>query len=75
MGLVAVSVAVAAAVVTGERERERKEEGGRKRVEGEEMRGEGGMGETYKSMSRETMRPFLNHINWITFPLDLQGSI
>ncbi|KAJ6918031.1 hypothetical protein NC651_012295 [Populus alba x Populus x berolinensis] len=39
------------------------------------MRGEGGMGKTYKSMSRETMRPFLNHINWITFPLDLQGSI
>lgn len=62
MGLAAVVVVVV---------RERR----RKRVEGEEMRGEGGMGETYKSMSRETMRPFLNRINWITFPLELQGSI
>lgn len=68
MGLAAVAVAVAVVVVVV---RERR----RKRVEGEEMRGEGGMGETYKSMSRETMRPFLNRINWITFPLELQGSI
>jgi hypothetical protein len=68
MGLAAVAVAVAVVVVVV---RERR----RKRVEGEEMRGQAAMGETYKSMSRETMRPFLNRINWITFPLELQGSI